>query len=66
MRDAERAAEAIAWLRSPAAIRARCGQTLAAAEDDRLCHFALDAERLGPAADYVIETIPELLQIVSE
>ena len=50
-------AAALAWLRSPAAIRARAGLVLAAAERDELRHFALDPSRLDPAADYVIETI---------
>ncbi|HET6520896.1 MAG TPA: DUF1688 family protein, partial [Geminicoccaceae bacterium] len=48
---------AVAWLRSPAAIRTRCGAVLAAAEADRLAHFALDASRLDDAAAYVVETI---------
>jgi hypothetical protein len=50
-------ASAIAWLRTPEAIRARCGLVLAAAERDELCHFALDPARLDPTADYVIDTI---------
>ena len=57
MRDAASTAEAVTWLRSPAAIRVRCGQILIAAEDDRLRHFALDPERLDSAADYVIGVI---------
>ena len=48
---------AIAWLRSPAAIRERCALVLAAARDDRLDHFALRPERLEPTAAYVAETI---------
>ncbi len=59
MAQFQHAAEAVAWLRSPAAIRARCGQILAAAEHDRLRHFALNPDRLDPAADYVIATIYE-------
>jgi hypothetical protein len=50
-------AAAVAWLRTPQAIRARAGLILAAAERGALEHFALDAGRLDPAADYVIETI---------
>ncbi len=50
-------AEAIAWLRTPAAIRARAGLVLGAAERGELFHFALDAARLEPTADYVIDTI---------
>ncbi len=50
-------AAAIAWLRTPAAIRARSKLVLAAAERSELAHFALDGARLDPTADYVIETI---------
>ena len=50
-------AAAVAWLRSPAAIRERCAIVLAAARDDRLDHFALHPERLDPAAGYVAETV---------
>jgi len=57
MAPPEDAAAAVAWLRTPQAIRARAGLVLAAAERDALTHFALDEERLDPAADYVIETI---------
>jgi hypothetical protein len=49
--------EAVAWLRTPDAIRARCGLVLAAAQRGELAHFALDLSRLDPTADYVIETI---------
>ena len=48
---------AIAWLRSPAAIRERCALVLAAARDDQLDHFALRSEYLEPTAAYVAETI---------
>ncbi|MGH6916045.1 MAG: DUF1688 family protein, partial [Geminicoccales bacterium] len=50
-------ADAVAWLRTPEAIRARCGLVLAAAERDDLEHFALVPARLDAAADYVIDTI---------
>ena len=50
-------AEAVAWLRSPQAIRARCAAVLEAARADGLAHFALRAERLEVAADYVAQTI---------
>ncbi len=50
-------AQAVAWLRSPAASRARCGVVFAAAQADALAHFALRAERLEAAADTVTETI---------
>ncbi len=49
--------EAAAWLRSPQAIRARCTSILEAAKADALAHFALRAERLEAAADFVVETI---------
>ena len=50
-------AEAVAWLRTPAAVRSRCGDILAAAERGDLTHFALDTSRLAEAAGYVIETM---------
>ncbi len=50
-------AEAVAWLRTPAAIRSRCGDVLAAAERGALKHFAIDSSRLSDAASYVIETM---------
>lgn len=50
-------AAAVAWLRTPEAIRERCGKVLAAAEADALEHFALDEAQLDSAADYVIETV---------
>jgi hypothetical protein len=49
--------EAVAWLRTPQAVRLRCKAVLAAAERDALDHFALDLERLDAAAAYVVETI---------
>ena len=48
---------AIAYLRSPAAIRERCGLVFAAAEAGTLAHFALDEGRLAGAADLVVDTI---------
>jgi hypothetical protein len=51
------AAAAVALLRRPETIRARCHALLALAEADRLPHFALRAERLDAAADYVVQTI---------
>ena len=50
-------ADAVAWLRTPDAIRARCGMIMAAAEDDALEHFGYVPARLDAAADYVIETM---------
>jgi hypothetical protein len=60
MTDASRAndpAEAVAWLRTPEAIRQRSGNVLAAGEQGALRHFAIDRARLDAAADYVIATI---------
>lgn len=48
---------AVARLRTPGAIRQRCGLIYAAAEADRLSHFRLRAERLDTAADYVLAVI---------
>jgi hypothetical protein len=48
---------AIAWLRSPAAIRERCEQIFAAAEADKLNYFALQPQRLEATADYVLATM---------
>lgn len=48
------ASAALDWLRTPAAIRERCAQLYTAAEADRLAHFALAADRLAAAADYVL------------
>lgn len=48
---------AVRWLRTPAAIRARCELLLAAAEADRLEHFALHAQALDATARYVADTI---------
>ncbi len=48
--------DAVAWLRTPQAIRLRCEAVFAAAERDALAHFALDRERLEDTADYVVET----------
>jgi hypothetical protein len=49
-------AAAIAWLRTPDAIRERSANVLAAAERGDLRHFAIDRARLDAAADYVIAT----------
>ena len=47
--------EAIAYLRTPAAIRERCGQLLALACDDRLQHFTYHPEQLAATAAYVVD-----------
>jgi hypothetical protein len=47
--------EAIAYLRSPAAIRERCGQLFDLACRDQLQHFRCDLSKLESVADYVIQ-----------
>ena len=51
------AGAAVAWLRTPEAIRERCGHVFAAAEQDRLRHFALRLERLPDLARIVATVI---------
>lgn len=53
-RQTDAAARAVAWLRTPQAIRQRCEVIYAAAERDKLPHFSLHPERLDAAADYVL------------
>jgi hypothetical protein len=48
---------AVAYLLTPAAIRARAHILLRLAEQDALPHFTYRADRLPAAADYVLETI---------
>ena len=48
---------AAAELLKPEAVRQRCGQIFAAAQEDRLDHFALVSERLEDTAKYVLETM---------
>ena len=47
----------IAYLRSPAAVRDRCGVLFELGCADRLSHFCLRLERLGLVADYVIRVM---------
>jgi hypothetical protein len=51
--------EEIAYLRSPAAIRDRCGELFALGCEDKLRHFRCDLTGLGRVADYVIEVTRE-------
>ncbi|AFY90927.1 URC4/urg3 family protein [Chroococcidiopsis thermalis] len=51
--------EAIAYLRSPRAIRDRCGQLFELARQDKLSHFRCDLSQLGRVADYVIAVMQE-------
>ncbi len=53
------AAAAVAWLRTPEAIRERCGAIFAAAEHDRLQHFSYRPERLAELARFVAGVIRE-------
>lgn len=53
------AGAAVAWLRTPGAIRERCGHVFAAAEQDRLRHFSYRPERLGDLARAVAAVIRE-------
>lgn len=52
-------AQAVAWLRSPAAIRERCHALFALAERDALPNFTLHLDALPAAADYVTQVIRE-------
>lgn len=45
------------WLRTPEAVRARCGAVFAAARDGTLAHFALNVDALEVASDYTVATI---------
>ncbi|WP_339383294.1 URC4/urg3 family protein [Oculatella sp. LEGE 06141] len=49
--------EAIAYLRSPRAIRDRCHQLFALALEDRLEHFRCDLTQLDHVANYVIQVM---------
>lgn len=59
VKDRHDLAAAVAWLRSPEAIRERSHFLLTLGEQDRLAHFALHIERLDTAADYVASVIRE-------
>lgn len=50
---------AIAYLRSPQAIRERCGQLFELACADRLQFFRVDVSQLEKTADYVLQVIRE-------
>jgi len=51
--------KAVAWLRDPAVIRARCRQLLDLGLKDGLTHFAVDPDALPATASYVAEVIKE-------
>lgn len=52
-------AQAVAWLRSPAAIRERCHALFSLAERDALPNFTLHLDAMPAAADYVTQVIRE-------
>lgn len=56
---ADDAGVAVAWLRTPEAIRERCGVVFAAAEQDRLRHFSYRPDRLDELAGFVAGVIRE-------
>ncbi|MDF5717906.1 MAG: URC4/urg3 family protein [Rhizonema sp. NSF051] len=49
--------EVVAYLRSPVAIRERCGQLFTMAVEGRSRHFSCDLRRLGSVTDYVTEVM---------
>ena len=53
----ETPADAVAYLRTPVAIRERCNQIFAAGERGELRHFRLDLDRLPGCARYVLAVI---------
>lgn len=52
-------AQAIAYLRTPQAIRDRCGRLFELACQDKLQHFRCNLSRLEPTSDYVLQVIRE-------
>jgi len=61
MNDPDRSTpeQAIAYLRTPQAIRDRCGQLFELAVQDKLDHFRCNLSRLAPTADYVLQVMRE-------
>ena len=53
------ARQAVAYLRTPGAIRERCHHLLALAQSDELSHFTCDLHRLDTTAAYVEQVIRE-------
>ncbi|MFH7026011.1 MAG: URC4/urg3 family protein [Heteroscytonema crispum UTEX LB 1556] len=51
--------EVVAYLRSPVAIRERCGEVFALVSEGKSHHFSCDLKKLGEVADYVIEVMRE-------
>ncbi|HEX6956463.1 MAG TPA: URC4/urg3 family protein [Ferrovibrio sp.] len=59
MGDLQDPAQAVAWLRTPEAIRLRCHELLALGERDALPNFHVHFKALPAAADYVAAVIRE-------
>ena len=61
MNDSDRSTleQAIAYLRTPQAIRDRCGQLFELAVQDKLDHFRCNLSRLEPTADYILQVMRE-------
>ena len=57
--SAESELAVVNYLRSPTAIRERCGQLFEQCLADQLEHFRCDLAQLDPVADYVIQTIQQ-------
>ena len=55
--DLDEVKQAIAWLRTPEAIRARCHAILLLGVEGHLEHFEVDLRVLSGAADYIAEVI---------
>jgi len=55
--EAQSSQRIIEYLRSPTAIRERCGQIFALVNEGKSRHFACDLSQLGGVADYVIEVM---------
>src|SRR3546814_10819690 len=52
-------AQAVAWLRTPEAIRSRCHELLSLGEREALPNFQVHFDRLPATADYVAQVIRE-------
>ncbi|MBD2447379.1 URC4/urg3 family protein [Nostoc sp. FACHB-152] len=55
--EAQSSQRVIEYLRSPRAIKERCGQIFALVNEGKSRHFVCDLSQLGRVADYVIEVI---------
>ena len=50
-------ADAVAWIKTPDAVRERCHALLALGEAGKLTHFSLDLGRMEATADFVADVI---------